>query len=320
VTGLAGRRIAALAVSAATVAVVWAPASSGRPAQLRPTSYPVGLRVIRFVDTSRSIVFKHRREPRTLLTQVRYPAALGPPSATDVPNAPAASADGPFPLIVFGHGFKEGPTRYARLLQAWAHAGYVVAAPLFPGENPAAPGGPNENDIVNEPADMSFVISRMLALGAGSGPLSGLIDPSLIAAAGQSDGAEVALAVAVDPRYRDPRVRAAIILSGAEGPTGKFTFAPDSPPVLAAQGTADPINLPRVTYHWFRKARRPKYLLRLLGATHLPPYTEPGPDLEIVERTTLAFLGAYLKDNSLALARLQADGDVPGVASLQADP
>jgi len=318
VRGVAGRRtlaFAALALSAATVAVVSAPAGGA----VRPRSYAVGLRVIRFVDTSRSFAFKHKREPRMLLTQVRYPA-LGDPSATDVRDAPAAVAAGPFPLVVFGHGFDVTPARYTRLLQSWAHAGYVVAAPAFPGESPDAPGGPNENDIVNEPGDMSFVISSMLALNAGSGPLSGLINPSLIAVAGHSDGAEVALAVAEDPPFRDPRVRAAVILSGAEGPTGRFTFAPGGPPLLAAQGTADPINPPRVTYRWFKHARRPKYLLRLLGARHLPPYTEPGPDLEIVERVTLAFLDAYLENAPGALERLGTDGNVPGVASLQADP
>ena len=301
-------------------------ADTTRHATLSPPSYAVGLRIISFVDTSRTLVFKrkHRhereREPRTLLTEVLYPA-LGTPGATDVPDAPAASVDGPFPLVVFGHGFKVTPARYARLLQSWARAGYVVAAPTFPGENPAAPGGPQESDVVNEPGDMSFVISRLLALNAGSGPLSHLIDPSSIAVAGHSDGAATALAVAYDPRFRDPRVRAAVILSGAELTSlGKFAFSAGGPPLLATQGTADTMNLPSDTYHYFVAAWPPKYLLRLLGATHLPPYTDQGPDLEIVERATRAFLDAYLKQTPGALAQLRIDGIVPGRASLQADP
>ncbi len=61
------------------------------------------------------------------------------------------------------------------------------------------PGGPDESDLVNQPADMRFVISRMLAASsAGSGPLAGLIDPTQIAVTGQSDGGDTALAVAYD--------------------------------------------------------------------------------------------------------------------------
>jgi fermentation-respiration switch protein FrsA (DUF1100 family) len=168
---------------------------------------------------------------------------------------------------------------------------------------------------------MSFVISRMLALNAGSGPLSQLIDPSSIAVAGHSDGAATALAVAYDPRFRDPRVRAAVILSGAElQPFGRFTFPRGGPPLLATQGTADTINLPIDTYRYFAAASPPKFLLRLLGARHLPPYTDDGPDLDIVERATRAFLDAYLKQTPGALAQLRIDGTVPGRASLQADP
>jgi len=89
--------------------------------------FAVGVRVVRLVDRTRRI----GAEPRTLVTVVRYPA-LGAPSAADRPDAPAARAAGPFPLVVFAHGYQLGPDTYARLLRAWARAGYVVAAPAFP--------------------------------------------------------------------------------------------------------------------------------------------------------------------------------------------
>ena len=202
--------------------------------------------MLRLIDTSRSIELPNgASEPRTLLTYVRYPA-LGSPGQTDLLNAPAASGDGPFPLVIFGHGFAVTPALYARMLQSWARAGYVVAAPVFPLENADAPGGPDESDLVNQPADMSFVISQMLAASrAGSGPFAGLIDPAQIAVTGQSDGGDTALAVAYDSTFRDPRVRAAVILSGAEIPgIGGFTFPPGGPPLLATQGTADTVNPP----------------------------------------------------------------------------
>jgi len=291
-------------------------------AKSQPSSFAVGLRVLRLVDSSRKIELPNgTSEPRTLYTEVRYPA-LGAPDGTDLPGAPAARADGPFPLVVFGHGFAVTPALYARLLQSWARAGYVVAAPVFPLENADAPGGPDESDLVNQPADMRFVISRMLAASsASSGPLAGLLDPTEIAVAGHSDGGDTALAVAYDPAYRDPRVSAAVILSGAEIPsTGGFTFRPGSPPLLATQGTADTVNPPSATNAFFSAARRPKYLLSLIGAEHLPPYSDQQPQLAIVEHVTIAFLDGYLKHNPGALTRLVSLGSVPGTASMVAEP
>jgi len=256
-----------------------------------------------------------------VVTYVRYPA-LGAPGASDLLNAPTARADGPFPLVVFGHGYAVTPGLYARLLQAWARAGYVVAAPVFPLENANAPGGPAESDLVNQPADVRLVISSMLAASsAGSGPLAGLVDPSRIAVTGQSDGGDTALAVAYDSSYRDPRVGAAIILSGAEIPSAEgFTFPRGGPPLLATQGTADTVNPPSATNAFFDVAQRPKYLLSLLGAEHLPPYSAEQPQLRIVERVTLAFLDGYLKRRPGALRRLVSMGNVPGTATLLAEP
>jgi dienelactone hydrolase len=334
-----GRTIAAGAVVALTIAVVLIVALNGgrsTPGAVnssgthsaavsarhpRPTtSFAVGLRVLRFTDASRLIRLPDgTTEPRSLLTYIRYPAR-GNPRLTDRSNAPAAG--GRFPLVVFGHGFAKTPDLYKRLLRAWARAGYVVAAPVFPLENANAPGGPNESDLINQPADMRFVISRMLAASAApAGPLHGLVDPARIAVSGQSDGGDTALALAYNSRLRDPRVRAAIVLSGAELPgLGGFDFPAETPPLLATQGTADTINPPSLTSEFFDSARPPKYLLSLLAAEHLGPYSDQQPQLAIVQRGTISFLDAYLRHSARALKRLSSLGDVPAVASLLANP
>jgi dienelactone hydrolase len=287
-----------------------------------PGNVAVGLRIETFVDRSRTIrLASGTVEPRTLVTEVRYPAA-GPAGANDVRNAPAARAAGPYPLVIFGHGFDVTPAPYASLLDAWARAGYVVAAPVFPLAGPLAPGGPSEADLVNEPADMSFVISRMLAAGnRANGPFSGLLARNRIAVSGQSDGGDTALAVAFDKPLRDGRVTAVVVLSGAEIPQlGAFAFPRRGPPLLATQGSADTINLPSATDMFFAVAPRPKFLLRLLGATHLPPYSSAQPYLGIIERVTVAFLDRYLKDQRAGLRRMAAAGRIAGLATLAADP
>jgi dienelactone hydrolase len=265
---------------------------------------PVKVRVLHLVDRSRSIRLPDGRlVPRRVTTYVRYPAA----------------GRGPWPLIVFGHGYAATPGIYAQLLRAWVLAGYVVAAPLFPLGNAHAPGGPDESDIVNQPRDMSFVISRLLvASSTDVGALRGLIDSSHIAVAGQSDGGETAFAVAYDAPFLDPRVDAAVILSGAQMTGRPFRFPLRSPPLLAVQGTADRTNRPRFTTMFYEAAPRPKFLLRLTGAGHLPPYTTEQPQLGVVERTTVAFLNSYLKSGSRdEIARAST---LPGVATLVSAP
>ncbi len=295
--------------------------TSSHPPPPRTTGPPfaVGETQLTFVDRSRTVSYPGRPpQARALTTVVRYPIA-GPAARVDVRNAIPDRAAGPFPLVVFGHGFAVTPATYYRLLRAWAQAGYVVAAPVFPLEQAHAPGGPDESDLVNQPRDMSVVISGMLATSSNHRALlDGMVDPSAIAVSGQSDGGETALAVAYERSFRDPRVRAAVILSGARIPGGG-TFEP-GPPLLAAQGTADTINNPRNTDAVFAAAHRPKYLLRLIGASHLPPYTGEQPQLSIVERVAIAFLDRYLKGAQPGVARMERAGDRANVASLVAQP
>ncbi|MGI8428988.1 MAG: alpha/beta hydrolase family protein [Solirubrobacteraceae bacterium] len=312
--------------TSATTTLAPANPKPSRPRRRFPRGHPpfaVRERVLTFVDQSRKVRLPSgAQEPRTLVTVIRYPTSMRAAG----PLGPL----GPFPLIVFGHGFAVTPASYARLLRSLAAAGYVVAAPLFPLGNANAPGGPDESDLVNQPRDMRFVISRMLRASADpagraragpAGSLSRLIDPRRIAVAGQSDGGDTALATAYDPRWLDRRVRAAVIFSGAEIPgIGGFDFPASSPPLLAMQGSADTINPPAFTQAFYDGARAPKFLLTLLGAPHLGPYTDEQPQLAIVERCTIAFLDHYLKRDRSGLQRLRTAGGVPGTAVLAADP
>ena len=306
-----------VSLAAASSRGVLRPPADADPQPTETTA--VGLRVVTFVDHSRVARFHGGKvEPRTLVTQIRYPA-LGTADADDVPDAAALPAAEPYPLIVFGPGFAETPTIYAPLLDAWARAGYVVAAPSFPLTQKHVPGGRRQRDLVNQPGDMSFVISSMLADNENPASfLHGLIAPNLVAVAGQSDGAATALAEAYDPSFADPRIRAAMILSGAELTSidDDIPFESQGPALLATQGSADTINEPSATTRYFELAPRPKYLLTLIGAAHLPPYTTQQPYLGVVERVSLAFLRHVLRGDPTSLAQMRLFGNISGVARL----
>jgi dienelactone hydrolase len=265
---------------------------------------PVGLHVLHLVDRSRIARFRNGTSgPRKLTTYVRYPRTGKPP----------------FPLVVFCHGFALLPSTYGRLLDAWTRAGYVVASPVFPVENKDAPGGPDEADLINQPDDVSFVISQLLRMDRDRrSRLHDLIDPDRIAVAGHSDGGETAFAVAYERHYLDRRVRLAIVLSGAPLPPEPVVSRRASPPLLAAQGSADTINPPNVTRQLFLDAAPPKYLLILLRAGHLPPYTDDRRHLTVVEHVTIAFLNHYFKH--APLDQLLAAGKTRGVAKLISRP
>ncbi|HET9074174.1 MAG TPA: hypothetical protein VFN48_06310 [Solirubrobacteraceae bacterium] len=317
------------------------PSGSGPPAQVRATTTRAavrpparipGARKAPFPVGSRELTLEEPASPaiatttlngqpvRTLVTNILYPSQGRVGDAVH-PGAAPDRAVGPFPLVVFSQGFDESVSSYAALLQSWARAGYVVAAPAYPHTSPA-PEGVDESDILNHPADLRYVLSTLLAdAGQSSGPLAGLVNPQEVALAGQSDGGDVTLAAAANSCCEIPGVKAAIILSGAELPSFGGTYdTGGSPPLLVVQGSADTINLPGCSAELYDQAPSPKIYVNLLGAEHLPPYTEPGPERNYVSTMVVAFLNAHLRGQTGPLAGLLRTGGEPGVASLSTAP
>ncbi|HEY0700145.1 MAG TPA: chlorophyllase, partial [Micromonospora sp.] len=78
------------------------------------------------------------------------------------PGSATGPADGRFPVVLFSHGLGASPADYAGLLRRWAAAGFVVAAPTYPHTGRGAEQNPF--DVLNQPADASYVLTRLLAL------------------------------------------------------------------------------------------------------------------------------------------------------------
>jgi dienelactone hydrolase len=253
-----------------------------------------------------------RLGPRRLVTLIRYPRAR-PATAGRRP------ARGPFPLVVFAPGFMQCAGPYAPLLRAWASAGYVVAAVDFPRTDCRTGAAAYEPDVANQPADMSYLITRLLALsGRDRGLLAGLLDPREVAAAGHSDGADTVAALAASACCADRRLTAAAVLAGAERTLmpGPY-FGHRVPPMLLVQGSADTINTPPLSVQLYRDApARARFYLDLPGATHTAPSMGSNPVERLAARVTLAFFNRFVLRQPGAAAALARAGNVPGRARL----
>jgi predicted dienelactone hydrolase len=208
---------------------------------------------------------------------------------------------------------------YSDLLQAWASAGYVVATVNFPRTDCTVGAAADEADLVNQPADMSYVLSQLLALDARPGSwFSGLVKPDQIAVAGQSDGGDTVAALAGNSCCTDHRLRAVAVLSGAEWPPmpGRY-FPGKAAPVLFVQGTADTINPPWTSLQLYRAdLAGTRYYLDLFGANHTIPYWGTNSVEQLVARVTIAFFDRYVLGQSAALATMSREGNVAGAEAL----
>ena len=199
---------------------------------------PVGVRTENWTDA--------RRSGRLLPTEIWYPASeefRGKDLADDtrdryelVPGFPPGSQTavrdaspraGSFPLVVFSHGFGGHRRQSTFLCTHLASHGYVVAAMDHTGNTifemfqmmmaaqmgtaPPDPATVFPQLMADRPADVSFIIDRML-----DQPLQGggcMVDRARIGMAGHSFGGWTTLMATA----RDTRIRAALPLAPAGG-------------------------------------------------------------------------------------------------------
>jgi predicted dienelactone hydrolase len=287
-------------------------------------TYRVGMTRLTFAEPAPAAIATGQSRTgqpvRLLPTVIRYPEAAGTP--TDSASSAAGATAGRFPLVIFSQGYDISAEAYAALLKAWAEAGYVVADPTYPLTDPSTPGGVDEADITNHPADLRFVISSVIAAGRDSrSPLHDLVDPRQVAIIGHSDGGDVSLAVAADSCCKDAAVKAAVILSGAElSAFGGSYYTPGSVPLLVVQGSADTVNIPGCSAQLYDQAPAPKYYLDIPGAEHQPPYLDPGVTRTDVARAVTAFLDAYLRHRPARLQAISRAGRLPGGETITSLP
>ncbi|MEM9174072.1 MAG: hypothetical protein AAGC67_02470 [Myxococcota bacterium] len=148
-------------------------------------------------------------------------------------------APGPHPLLIYSHGFMSNRQGGRHLAEHMASHGYVVVATDYPLSHFGAPGGPNAMDVVNQPADVSFLIDTTLGLGHDVRPFDGGIDRDRIGVLGLSLGGLTTTLVAFHPTLGDPRIRAAISIAGPSVMFGPRYFDQADVPFLMIAGTHD---------------------------------------------------------------------------------
>lgn len=305
--------------NATTTTIVTSTTTTSVPSA--PT-YSVGITHCTFTDTTRVLLNYATSHPsvlsrrRTLVTEIRYPTTPVPSSNRESNNSVPASKVGGFPSIIFAHGYNVTPDTYAKLLDTWVRKGFVVIAPVFPGEEPAEVTRQDvdtEADLYNEPADITFVTRHVLrdsAVRSRSCPLvAGLINPERLALAGHSDGA-IAVGLLAFSTGRDPQgvayralrsgldIRSVIVMSGAVDGEAPYASTSTRSSLLVIQSARDQCNAPFYGLQIYRDVHQNnKWFLELLRAHHLPPFD--GEDIvafPVVARVTTSFLEFSLDD------------------------
>jgi dienelactone hydrolase len=251
-------------------------------------TFPVGVRTVSLA-----------RGDRPLPTTIWYPAASGSVGAIARRKTPAAG--GRFPLVIFSHGLSGLPQRYAGLAQAWASAGFVVAAPQYPHTS----GHTKQfirNDIENQPADAWYVIDRLRHLDTVVGDLlSGHVDAERVAAIGHSAGGFTTNGMFT--AGHDARLVAGVVIAGWLAP-GAFAGPPAN--LLFIHGVRDnvvPVAASRLTYAQV-PASWPKSMQLLQGRWH-SEYLKPGrPGFTGLRAMTTNFLRWNLYGDDSAHRRM----------------
>ena len=301
------RRAAVLGLlMSAVLALSAEPSLAAEKAPPRPSLFAVGTTNVEFDNQGRSVA-----------TTVYYPAT-GRATTLSISNAPRATKWGPYPLIVFSHDLRTSPTPYARLLHAWAAAGYVVAVPTYevPSDDEADENGQFVVDLGERVTDASFLIDRMLDRVQGG--FGSLVDRRRIAAAGHGLGSTTTYVLSYLAGGADPRVRAVVTIGGSLAGDTDGYFSGVNTPLLAIHGEADEVDPIDDALEVFALAKPPKFFVTLLGADGTSPFASGAdPAGQVVEETTLDFFTAYLRGRSSGLDQLARDGKTAEVSRIR---
>lgn len=240
---------------------------------------------------------------------------------------------GPYPLIVFSHGYGGTPAAYQSFLTAWAAHGYVIVAPEHADAGAIGRGGFRTQmrtmlQVIADPdalaarvSDVKLCIDNIPMIERQVPDLAGRIDRTAIAVGGHSFGAETAMGIAgasydnnPGGNYRDPRVKAALAMSpegaGVMG-LNQNSWSTIAIPMMIMTGSRDiePGRSAQVRLDAYRLSPPgDKFACFIDGATHFSftdlPLMRARPQTEAIhdaiEDTSLAYWNATLRSSASA--------------------
>ena len=172
-----------------------------------------------------------------------------------------ASTMGPYPVVLFSHGYGGERLYYSNLLVGIASWGYVVVSADYLERGLAAqalgskvmPTAATDSGIMQ-----SSLTATLAASGSATSVLRGVADPNRVAAVGHSAGGQTAF----DALNR-PRVSTAIGWA-PEGPAGK----PSGKPVMLIGAEGDQVVPPASVKRTYNSFPGPKSLVEISGEGH----------------------------------------------------
>lgn len=194
--------------------------------------------------------------------RVQYPVAAAP-------NAEPDPGDGPYPVILFSHGFAGFPEQSVGLTTHLASWGYVVAAPDHVERSLSGLLGTGAQGV--EPREDPEVLAATLDLveaqsGDESSPLADLVDVEKVAVAGHSAGAGASYRMA----STDDRIDAFALYSIGSGSDENPLPEPEpTQPALVMLGDRDGVIEPDATREVYEGLGAPKYLAEVGNSGHL---------------------------------------------------
>jgi dienelactone hydrolase len=271
--------VSALAVVAGGCGSAAAPTTSSTPAYQAQGPHTVGVTTLDlgsagtlgerlatvYYPTDPASASGHPRfsytEASTLPTALQpiLPAAYNTTTTIDA-FTDAPGSGGPYPVVLFSHGFGGERLYYSNLLAGMASWGYVVVSADYLERGLAA----QSLGLKSTPTaafDRSIMLRSLTVVEAASedaGVLHGTVDPSKVAAVGHSAGGGTAFN-ALD----DPRVATAIGWAPV-APAG----APSKKPVMLIGAEGDRAVLPRTVAHEFAAFPGPRSLVEISGEGH----------------------------------------------------
>jgi dienelactone hydrolase len=179
--------------------------------------------------------------PKTLPTTLATDAFMGVPISTK----------GPFPVVLFSHGYGGYPEQSSFLTDHLATWGFVVVAPDHRSRDLKAVVGNTTGQGQGDVTDLRQALAYVTTMNSSPGTLlTGKLDLSRVASLGHSAGGGAAISVAHD---KDIKTYIGLAPSPAAPPPSK--------PGLIMQGTADKVVNPAGTKTLYAKLAPPKRLI-----------------------------------------------------------